>query len=92
MHAVNIADGIDVVRYDMAGKWYLEPHDDDKPRQHVSVTAASAYVGEVLLGGKGVANTGLHGGARFDYLLGKYLHVKELEGDPVTEGARREAG
>lgn len=33
--------GFQVVRYERAGKWYVEPHDHDHPREHVGVVEAA---------------------------------------------------
>lgn len=43
VHAVS-ADGIEVVRYDRAGKWYLEPPSHLLlPRQHVTIAEAVRF-------------------------------------------------
>lgn len=62
-------DGIEVVRYDRAGKWYLEPTDPTLKRQQVSIADAVA----AARWGKRYANGQIHlgrcGGSRFDSLV-----------------------
>lgn len=63
------ADGGEIVRYDRAGKWYIEyPPDSDKKRRRVTLddAAKAAIAGKVVLG--------RYGGARFD------ARVRALQG------------
>jgi hypothetical protein len=52
------ADGGEIVRYDRAGKWFLEYK--DRPRARLSVLAAARFARQ------GGAFLGRPGGARFD--------------------------
>lgn len=59
-------DGMVIVRYDRAGKWYLEPTSPLLSRQHVKVSEA---VQSALWGvqyANGVIHTGVPGGGTFD--------------------------
>ena len=60
--------GMEIVRYDRAGKWYLEPTDPRLKRQHVTIKQA---VGSALwaLGNGGQVFFGRSGGSRFDTLV-----------------------
>lgn len=60
--------GMDIVRYDRAGKWYLEPVDRSLPRQKVTVKEAAA---QALWGHEhgGSIYLGLQGGTTFDRLV-----------------------
>ena len=67
VHAV--VGAMDVVRYDRAGKWYLEPHDPSLPRQAVNIDAAVNYIawGVEQYGRSGVRVVlGRMGGTAFD--------------------------
>jgi hypothetical protein len=58
--------GMEVVRYDRAGKWYLEPRDRTLKRQHVTLSEA---VNAAIWGrkyGNGTFFLGLCGGTAFD--------------------------
>lgn len=79
VHAVNEADGIDLVRYDMEGKWFLEPHDETLPRQRVKVLQAAKYAAYLAREGRGEVHTGLYGGARFDYLYSRCVMLDVLK-------------
>jgi hypothetical protein len=59
---------VEVVRYDRAGKWYIEPLTPGLPRQHVTVTEAAEYATfpEISSGRKWVYYPGLPGGKQFD--------------------------
>jgi len=59
---------MEVVRYDRAGKWYLEPTNRTLPRQHVTVNEAAHYT-RWLLGEHGVHLPGLPGGTAYDRLV-----------------------
>jgi len=59
---------MEVVRYERAGKWYLEPTNKSLPRQLVTITDAVAYA-KWLADGDGVIHLGLPGGQRFDHLV-----------------------
>lgn len=63
IHAAN--DHAEVVRYDKAGKWYIEPRDKTLPRQRVSVAHAARYALWLYENG-GVIKQGIPGGAAFD--------------------------
>lgn len=54
------ADGGQIVRYDRAGKWYVE-YKDGRPCRHVTVQRAADLAVEAL--------TGVPGGRRFDALV-----------------------
>lgn len=57
--------GMEIVRYDRAGKWYLEPSDPSLRRQHVTIDrAVSAALWARANGGK--VFTGLPGAKAFD--------------------------
>lgn len=59
-------DGMAIVRYERAGKWYLEPTNPTLPRQRVKVDEA---VQSALWGvqyANGVIRTGVPGGGTFD--------------------------
>jgi hypothetical protein len=59
-------DGMEIVRYDRAGKWYLEPTNPRLPRQRIGVkdAARSARWGESNANGS--VSLRLLGGAAFD--------------------------
>lgn len=63
-------EGFEVVRYERAGKWYVEPKNPARAATHVGVAEAAerAYACAVL-GGK--VHIGLRGGATFDRLFVK---------------------
>jgi hypothetical protein len=56
---------VEIVRYDRAGKWWLESIDGRWPRRRVSVTMAAIHAHDFLQDG-GEVFFGLHGGAMFD--------------------------
>lgn len=57
--------GMEVVRYDRAGKWYLEPTDPSLKRQPVSITDAAKQAVWALANG-GEVLFGRPGGTMFD--------------------------
>lgn len=59
-------EGMEIVRYDRAGKWYLEPLDPSLRRQHVTLAKAvqAAIWGAAFTNGR--AFLGKPGGAAFD--------------------------
>lgn len=58
-------DGFEVVRYDRAGKWYVESKDPGRKREHVGIhEAAIRAFCAVTLGGQ--VHTGIPGGGTFD--------------------------
>lgn len=61
---------MEVVRYDRAGKWYLEPVDPKQmlPCQHVTVEGAAQYA-VWLHGNGGEIFFDLPGGRRFDRIV-----------------------
>jgi hypothetical protein len=64
---------MDIVRYNRAGKWYLEPRIPGLPRQHVKVKDA---VTSALWGyqhSHGIIYPGLPGGTTFDRLVRKSM-------------------
>lgn len=63
VHGVT-ADGGEIVRYDRAGKWYVE-WDSHRPRRAVSVASAAALA--TMPGAK--AYPGRDGGARFSKIV-----------------------
>ncbi len=61
---------MNVVRYDRAGKWYLEPTDTTLPRQAVTVGDAARYVVWALDQDHSTKLfTNRPGGKRFDVLV-----------------------
>lgn len=56
---------MEIVRYDRAGKWYLEPTDPILKRQAVTLHEA-VQAGRWALEHGGVIYFGLHGGGAFD--------------------------
>lgn len=61
-------DSIDLVRYDRAGKWYVE---GCGLRRHVSF-AAAVDIAETIVRNGGTVFFGLPGGGRFDQRLEDY--------------------
>ncbi len=61
VHAEGIA--AEVVRYDRAGKWYIEPKNGGK-RNHVSVKDAAVFAAVAC-----TVHFGLSGGQRFEMLV-----------------------
>lgn len=63
--------GLEIVRYDRAGKWYFEPIDSSLPRQKVTVKQAA----DAAVWARGYYDEGAHiflgkaGGTRFDHLV-----------------------
>jgi hypothetical protein len=55
--------GVEIVRYDRAGKWYAE---QDGHRSHISVSKAVAVARYLLDNDRGEVFFGLPGGAMFD--------------------------
>lgn len=66
--------GMEVVRYDRSGKWYLEPTNKDLPRQHVGVKTAARMAVWGLMNADGYLPLYESGGSAFD------RHVLKLEG------------
>lgn len=62
VHGVS-ANGADIVRYDRAGKWYLEPRDAFRSRLTVADAAGHAALG--------IHRAGLPGGQVFDSLVAR---------------------
>ncbi len=64
--------GMEIVRYDRSGKWYLEPTDPRLPRQHIKLRDA---VRQALWAQEhgGVIRLGRLGGTAFDRQLRPYL-------------------
>lgn len=61
-------DGMEIVRYDRSGKWYLEPTNKRLRRQHVKVAAAARNAAWGRENANGWTKFGLAGGATFDRL------------------------
>lgn len=59
---------MEVVRYNKAGKWYLEPTDRRLPRQSVTIAEAVDYTNWLWKNG-GTPHFDRPGGGRFDSLL-----------------------
>src|SRR2546430_15759960 len=65
-------EGFEVVRYDRAGKWYVEPRNGDRPPEHVGVGEAARRAASAdVLGG--VIHFGARGGDVFDRKGRRYL-------------------
>lgn len=64
-------EGMEIVRYDRAGKWYLEPIDPRLARQHVGVHQAARSALWGVENARGVIYRGAPGGATFDRLVRK---------------------
>lgn len=63
VHASNPDE--ELVRYDRAGKWYVEPVDGSR-RRHVGINEAVRIAVGWSRSGNGVIFTGLHGGSMFE--------------------------
>ncbi len=61
---------MEIVRYDRAGKWYLEPTIPGCKRQHVTIKVAAESARWGLLNAGGSWTPGLSGGSAFDRLVG----------------------
>ena len=59
---------LEVVRYDRAGKWYIEPKDKTLPRQAVTI-AEAVNMALWLRDDNGTLRLGQQGGARFDAMV-----------------------
>jgi hypothetical protein len=66
VHA-RLADGREVVRYDRAGKWYIEADNSLPTRRHITIGQAVRFA---LLPGS-TAYLGRGGGGRFDHAYAK---------------------
>jgi hypothetical protein len=64
VHAAN--SEAEVVRYDRAGKWYIEPRDRSFQRQHVTVKEAAEYALWMYRQAGGTIIYGVPGGGLFD--------------------------
>lgn len=62
---------MEIVRYDRAGKWYLEPTIPGLKRQNVSIKKAVASAKWGIENANGVWHMRRPGGARFDFLMGE---------------------
>lgn len=64
------SETLEVVRYDRAGKWYLECARDAPPKERTQVTIREAVdAARKIQRLGGVVCPGLRGGSRFDSLL-----------------------
>ena len=75
-------DGMEIVRYDRTGKWYLEPTNKELPRQHVGVGDAARSAVWGLENADGYVPLGEPGGQAFD------RHVLKLEASPGSPDGR----
>lgn len=77
--------GMEIVRYDRAGKWYFEPLDSSLPRQKVTVKQAA----DAAIWARGYYNAGaiifprLHGGSTFDRLVTRASTEQDMSGYEV---------
>lgn len=62
-------DGMHVVRYERAGKWYLEPLNKTLPRQQVTVAEAARMAIWGRAFARGAIKFGIPGGSTFDRLV-----------------------
>ncbi len=62
VHAEGVA--AEVVRYNRAGKWYIEPKDKTKKRRHVKIKEAAEFAAVAA-----EVHFGLSGGGSFDALV-----------------------
>lgn len=68
-------NGMEVVRYNGAGKWYLEPTNRSLPRQHVGVREAARMAVWGQRNASGFIRYGEAGGASFDRLARTYARM-----------------
>ena len=61
-------EDFEVVRYDRAGKWYIEPTDPVRRRKAVAIASAVDHANRAVQAG-GRVWLGLAGGTRFDSLI-----------------------
>lgn len=71
VHAT-LGDGWEVVRYDRAGKWYVEHPPPGRERRAVSVSEAARMTTDAMLRGEARINRGLPGGGTFDRIVMGY--------------------
>lgn len=64
-------DGMEIVRYDRAGKWYLEPTRPSLKRQHVSIMEAAQAAHWGIENANGIWIPRLRGGGTFDAIMGR---------------------
>lgn len=71
---------MEVVRYEKAGKWYLEPVGSDSilSRQRVDVRTAAEYAVWALYNRQGHFYLDQPGGSRFDFLVDQ-THLNSLK-------------
>lgn len=62
-------DDMEIVRYNRAGKWYLEPTIPGLPRQRVSVRVAALSAVWGVMNANGDIRLGLPGGQTFDRMV-----------------------
>lgn len=65
---------MEVVRYDRAGKWYLEPVGAVSPRQQVTLKQAAEYAVWARNEREGHLYLDMPGGSRFDLLVDRMLN------------------
>ena len=73
--------GMEIVRYDRAGKWYLEPVAAPLRRQQVTLRVAAAQAVWGANNKGGVVLFGRPGGLRFDALVRVRDAARSLEED-----------
>lgn len=71
---------MEVVRYDKAGKWYLEPVGSVSPRQNVTVKQAAEYAVWALRERQGYLYLDQPGGNRFDLLVDRMVNEAQNTG------------
>lgn len=75
VHAAN--HHTEVVRYDRAGKWYIEPRDRSLPRQRVTVGDAVRHALWLYEHDGGMLKQGVPGGGTFDRLVHSGSHPEQ---------------
>ena len=68
VHAT-LGDGWQVVRYDRAGKWYIEHRSPGRKRRAVSVREAAGYVSDAMNKGEATLYLRRPGGKTFDRIV-----------------------
>jgi hypothetical protein len=74
VHARNTVDRVDLVRYDRAGKWYLEPYLPGLPRQLVTLKQAVDYALWLISEDRGWVNYDKPGGQTFAARVRRATH------------------
>lgn len=71
VHASGGDLAVELVRYDKAGKWYIEPRDKSLPRQHVNIDQAVQVAIYWWYNTNGSPQFDQPGGLQFNRLLRK---------------------